>query len=159
MHSKCCFSCQDADLSAKVLWTLKYTRGSKPVSEIWTYNSVTSPPFRHAIKISPSVVVGTQVCMKQGKTFLSIFSPGVLHQKPFLLSSQWNVAACCYCYILMSLKTDKVDEILWYVLQTWARHTCINPFLITWGVMEPNSVYPFLKWEFCLINCREEIQW
>lgn len=54
--------------------------------EIWVYYSVTSPPNRPAITFSPSVVMGSQLFIRQVETFLSIFSPDVRYQKQFQVS-------------------------------------------------------------------------
>ena len=54
-----------------------------PVPEIWVYYSVTSPPNRPAITFSPSVVMGSQLCIRHVETFLSIVSPDVRYQNNF----------------------------------------------------------------------------
>lgn len=128
MHCKCCFTGQVTDLSVKVLWTLRRIKRQEPVSEILTRNSVISPPLRHAVKILFTSSGYLTLHVARGN-FSEHVIPRCHESKTiFLLSSQWNVADCCDCYLLMSLQTAKDDEISWCVFHTSLRHACINPF-------------------------------
>lgn len=124
-----------------------------PVPEIWVYYSVISPPNRPAITFSPSVVMGTQHCIRQVETFLSIFSPDIGYQKQFQVSCyplievlQFIAADIC------SVPWRPVWRMKFWCLSSvrhWGKFTSFY-FMIKWCVMWSNPVYLFLKWEISL---------
>ena len=121
-----------------------------PVPEIWVYYSVTSPPNRPAITFSPSVVMGTQHCIRQVETFLSIFSPDVRYQKQFQVSYYPLIEVLRFIAAdICSVPWRPVWMMKFWCLSSvchWGKFTSFY-FMIKWCVMWPNSVYLFLKWE------------